>query len=134
MSQKNNIINELKKYQSLLSKKFLLKFGVNDSSSKDSWGWFVDPESNDIFNKNKYNQNIDKLKYISIPSTIQEYPPPKIRSLKSMNNFHDESEIYNKLNKSNKSNKSNKNKNISIYANIFGILTFVSLIYVLIIL
>jgi hypothetical protein len=130
MSQKINIINELKRYQSLLSKKILLKFGINDSSSKDSWGWFVDPESNDIFNKNKYNQNIGKLKHISIPSTIQEYPKT-IRSLKSMNNFHDESEIYNK---SNKSNKSNKNKNISIYANIVGIITFVSLIYVLIIL
>jgi len=129
MSQKISIINELKRNQTLLSKKILLKFGINDySSSKDSWGWFVDPESNDIFNKNKYNQNIGKLKHISIPSTIQEYPPT-IRSLKSMNNFHDESETHNKSNKSKKTNK-----NISIYANIVGILTFVSLIYVLIIL
>ena len=129
MSQKNNIINELKRYQTVLSKKILLKFGVNDSSSKDSWGWFVDPESNNIFNKNKYNQNIGKLKHISIPSTIQEYPPPKIRSLKSMNNFHNEYETHIKSNKSNKSNKK-----ISVYTNIVGIITFVSLIYVLIIL
>jgi len=125
MSRQNNS-NELRRYSLMLSKKILLKFGINNSETKDAWGWFVDPELNYcIFNKNKYQKNVYTSKHISIPSTIQEYPT--IRSMKSINNFQDKSFEMEK-------HRTNTITNTRMYINIIGLVTLISLIYILIIL
>ncbi len=134
MSQQNqNHSNELRRYSLMLSKKILLKFGINNSESKDAWGWFVDPELNySMFNKNKYQKNVYTSKHISIPSTIQEYPT--IRSMKSINNFQDKSfETDNHEDFKHKMN-TRTNTRTSMYVNIIGLVTLISLMYILIIL
>lgn len=119
----SNRINELRNFQSIISKKILRKFSINHSNSRNGWGWFVDPELdyNYKFNKNKYTTS----KHISIPNTIQEYP--KIRSIKSINNFHDDLAFEMMDNKTTNTRETN-------YINIVGIATLVSLIYILIVL
>jgi hypothetical protein len=129
MSQKNNVsLEKLKRDQSLLTKKIFMKFGNNIlHMTTDEWGWFVDPELNNVFNKNKYSQNINKLKHVLIPETIEEYPT--IRSLKSMNNFNDE--IF-KTDKNELKNNTNTDTESSIY--VVGAVTIISLLYILILL
>jgi hypothetical protein len=82
MSQEmKNRINELQRFQAIISKKLLNKFGINDTERIDEWGWFIDPEIN-YFKKQIVTQ-------FSIPTTIQE-EIPKIRSIKSINHFTNE--------------------------------------------
>lgn len=124
----NDRLNELRKFQSEISKKIFKKFGFDDLKSSNGWGWFVDPEltyNYDIFNKNKYPKNVYASNHVSIPETIKEYPT--IRSIKSINNFHDKSIIDIEI----------KDKTIKTdfnYVNVVGVVTLVSLIYVLIVL
>lgn len=125
MSQKiNDNLYDLRRFQSIISKKIFKKFGFNKSISKDEWGWFVDPELNYNFNKNKYSKNSPK--YVSIPETIKEYP--KIRSMKSINNFH---ELIFEPDKKSSSNVRSSQTN---YANIVGVVTLISLVYILMVL
>ena len=65
MSQEmKNRINELRNFQAIITKKLLNKFGIYDKEAIDEWGWFIDPEIN------YYKPQL--IKYISIPTTIQE--------------------------------------------------------------
>lgn len=127
MSQKiNDNLYDLRRFQSIISKKILKKFGIDYSTSGNGWGWFVDPELdyNNKFNKNKYAT----LKHISIPNTIQEYP--RIRSIKSINNFHNNFRNNLEVEMDNKSTNTRETN----YINIVGVATLLSLIYILIIL
>ena len=60
------------------------------------WGWFIDLELNVNTNTNINNTNMIKRfkssKYISVPETIKEVP--SIRSIKSINNLHDNFMIF----------------------------------------
>lgn len=63
---------------------------ISDPYLENGWGWFVDVELNSepiiIQQYKKPSQ------YCSIPRTIQEYP--SIRSMKSIQNLHDTSMIF----------------------------------------
>ena len=103
-------------------RKFLINFvEAEEPELTTEWGWFVDPELNLNFNKYKYNTK----KYVSIPSTIQEYP--KIRSLSSMTNFQDNS-IF-KTDKKNSKNKTNK-KSVIYIVRVTISLIFICLLYI----
>jgi hypothetical protein len=59
----------------------------------ETWGWFVDIESNQVnfpIKSNKYPRYTSK--HVYIPPTINEVP--SIRSFKSMRNLHDHSMIF----------------------------------------
>jgi hypothetical protein len=119
----------------MLSKKIFMKFGINESDSKEEWGWFVDPELNYyIFDKkNKYTKNVYTTKHVSIPETIKEYEYPSIRSRQSMTNLNNF-----ELNESSSSTKDKKKKKrfsyTKISAKIVTIVVFMSLSYVILIL
>lgn len=130
MSQKiNNNLYDLRRFQSIISKKIFNKFDLNKSILKDEWGWFVDPELNYNLNKNKYSKNVYGSKDISIPETIQEYP--KICSIKTINNFHDELIFESKKDNKYVANVSSSQIN---YTNIVGVVTLISLVYILMVL
>ena len=80
MSQEmKNRVNELRNFQSIIAKKLLNKFGINNKEAKDEWGWFIDPEIN-YFKKQIVTQ-------FSIPTTIKE-EIPKLRSTESIQHFN----------------------------------------------
>jgi hypothetical protein len=122
MSQNNNR-SSLQDYTTMISRrKFLINFvEAEEPELTTEWGWFVDPELNLNFNKYKYTTK----KYVSIPSTIQEYP--KIRSLSSMTNFQDNS-IF-KTDKKNSKNKTNK-KSVIYIVRVTISLIFICLLYI----
>ena len=104
-------INELVKFQAIISKKLLDKFGINNTETIDEWGWFIDPEIN------YFKTQIVTL--ITIQKTIQE-EMPKIRSIKSIHNIHNQIiEV---------------NVSESNYISIVGLMTLFSLFYIFIIL
>ena len=106
-------INELVKFQAIISKKLLNKFGINNNHTEtiDEWGWFIDPEIN------YFKTQIVTL--ITIQKTIQE-EMPKIRSIKSIHNLHNQIiEV---------------NVSESNYITIVGLVTLFSLFYIFIIL
>jgi len=121
----NNRLNDLRRFQSIISKKIFKKFGFDESNSKDGWGWFVDPELIYNLNRNK-SKNVYGSKHISIPETIKEYP--KIRSMKSINNFN---ELIFEPDKKSSANVRSPQIN---YTNIVGAITLISLFYILIVL
>ncbi len=122
MSQNNNR-SSLQDYTTMISRrKFLINFvEAEEPELTTEWGWFVDPELNLNFNKYKYTTK----KYVSIPSTIQEYP--KIRSLSSITNFQDNS-IF-KMDKKNSKNKTNK-KSLIYIVRVTTSLIFICLLYI----
>lgn len=85
MSQEmKNIKNELRNFQSIISKKILNKFGIvsNTDFNDEEWGWFIDPEI-------IYLCKPTIVKHCSTLTTIQEENLiPKIRSMKSIQNFN----------------------------------------------
>jgi hypothetical protein len=122
MSQNNNR-SSLQDYTTIISRrKFLINFvEAEEPELTTEWGWFIDPELNLNFNKYKYTTK----KYVSIPSTIQEYP--HIRSLSSMSNFQDNS-IF-KTDKKISKNKTNK-KSLIYIVRVTMSLIFICLLYI----
>lgn len=115
MSQEmKNIVNELRMFQSFITMKLLNKFGIVNKD--EEWGWFIDPEIN------SYKPKI--VKHCSTLSTIKEENLiPKIRSMKSIQNF-------NNIDYELKQHNENTNKYITVVC----LTTLISLIYILIIL
>ena len=113
MSQEmKNRVNELRNFQSIIAKKLLNKFGINNKEAKDEWGWFIDPEIN-YFKKQIVTQ-------FSIPTTIQE-EIPKLRSTESIQHFN----VF---------DQQTATVTTSYYINIVKFITILSLAYILIVL
>lgn len=81
-------------YMMTFKEYYMAFIGIRDPYLANGWGWFVDIEINSEpikTTKYKYNR-IKPSQYVSIPSTIKEYP--SIRSMKSMTNLYDTSMIF----------------------------------------
>lgn len=88
-----SIQNEVQLSPSMTFREYYMSFiSIKESQLTNGWGWFVDTELNSepilIPTNNRYRST----QYVSIPKTIKEYP--SIRSMKSMNNLHDTSMIF----------------------------------------
>jgi len=117
-----NRINELQRFQAIISKKLLNKFGINNNHNEtiDEWGWFIDPEIN-YFKTQIVTQ-------FSIPTTIQE-EIPKIgytECKRYTECIHNINNIHNQIIQVNVSE--------SNYINIVGLATLFSLFYIFIVL
>jgi len=78
--------------------------GIRVPYLENGWGWFVDIELNsEAIGIQKYKK---LSQYFLIPKTIQEYP--SIRSMKSMNNLHDTSMIFEMNNVDNSKHRMNR--------------------------
>jgi hypothetical protein len=106
-------INELRNFQAIITKKLLNKFGIYDKEAIDEWGWFIDPEIN------YYKPQL--IKYISIPTTIQEENSKfrSIKSIKSINHFTNEL-VFNE-----------QTDSTSYYIKLVKLITVLSLVYIL---
>ncbi len=97
MSQKIHSIQKevvMSPYLMTFKEYYMTFIGIRDPHLANGWGWFVDIELNSEpikTTKYKYNRN-KPSQYVSIPSTIKEYP--SIRSMKSMTNLYDTSMIF----------------------------------------
>lgn len=94
-------------------KEYCMSIGVREPNLTNGWGWFVDIEANfEQINTIKYQRS---SQHVSIPKTIQEYP--SIRSMKSMQNLHDTSMIF----EMDDNNKHRTNKYVNIVTHTIGL-------------
>ena len=126
MSQEmKNITNELRMFQSCITIKLLNKFGIfsNTDFNDEEWGWFIDPEI-------IYLCKPTIVKHCSTLTTIQEENLiPKIRSMKSIQNFNN---LHHELTQNYKLTQNYENTNK--YITVVCLTTLFSLMYIFIML
>jgi hypothetical protein len=126
MSQNYNLVKkDVPLSPSMMTfKEYYMSFiGSKDPHLANGWGWFVDIELDSepvrkIYPSSYYNPS----KYVSGPKTIQKYP--SIRSMKSMQNFHDSSMIFEMDDDDNKHRTNNCN-NVNIIIHMLGLILLV---------